>query len=114
MNIVVAIAWLTAGLIAIFIVSVLVAVATLMAGYPLWVATVLRGCTTVLCYSAVAARAIVVGAWPVGLIFAAAAGIEAYWVWDEWRNNRPTKRESVGAKIVKVIAGRLKIVPQGS
>jgi hypothetical protein len=113
MDTVIALAWITAGIVAVFIVGVLMAVATLLAGYPLWVANAVRGSVVALCYATVAVRAIVVGLWPIGLVFATAAGIEAYWVWQEWKNNRPTKRESLGAKIVKLIAGRLKVVPQG-
>lgn len=114
MDIVITMAWITAGIVAIFFLGVMMAVATLLAGYPLWAANMVRGSVVVICYAAIAVRLIVVGLWPIGLIFGTAAGIEAYWVWDEWKNNRPKDRESLGAKIVKVIAGRLKIVPQGS
>jgi membrane glycosyltransferase len=65
-------------------------------------------------YSIIAVRAFVVGVWPIGLIFATAAAIEVYWAWDEWKNNRKDqKQESWADKVVRLVAGKLRVVPAG-
>lgn len=115
MAVVGAIAFFSALILATYFLGIMACVMALLAGQEMWRARLVQGCVMVIGYSVIALWCFLRGVWQLGLFYATAAGIEAYWVWDHWKNNRPKDRkESVTEKIVRVIAGRLKILPAGS